>query len=104
MLSRLADSSSSPDPLDWTRTTRWSKVAFRNILSVYCFNIPAGLEAYGERKHQIIKNFKHVLEEAGSSLDKIVKINVYITDMDNFAAMNEIYKQYFKTPNLPGRT
>ena len=76
----------------------------KNILSVYCFNIPAGLEAYCERKHQIIKNFKHVLEEAGSSLEKIIKINIYITDMNDFAAMNEVYTQYFKKPNLAGRT
>lgn len=55
-------------------------------------------------KHQIIKNFKHVLEEAGSSLEKIVKINIYITDMANFSSMNEIYTHYFKRPNLPGRT
>ena len=79
-------------------------MASKNTLSVYHFYIPVGLQAHIERKHQIIKNFKHVLEEAGSSLDKIVKINVYITDMDDFAAMNEVYTQYFKKPNLAGRT
>ena len=55
-------------------------------------------------QHQIISNLKHVLEEAGSGLDKIVKINIFITDMANYSSMNEVYTQYFKKPNLPGRT
>lgn len=55
-------------------------------------------------QHQIIQNFKHVLEAAGSSLDKIVKLNVFIADMNDFSAMNEAYKQHFKAPNLPCRT
>jgi len=55
-------------------------------------------------QHQIIKNFKNVLEEAGSSLEKIVKINIFLADMGDFPAMNEVYTQYFKKPNLPCRT
>jgi len=38
---------------------------------------------------------KEVLEEAGSSLEKAVKVNIFITDMKNFAAMNEVYTQYW---------
>ena len=55
-------------------------------------------------RHQIIKNLTNVLEAAGSSLDKIVKVNVFIADMNDFGAMNEVYAQYFKKPNLPCRT
>ena len=55
-------------------------------------------------QHQIIKNFKNVLAEAGSSLEKIVKINIFIANMNDFGAMNEVYTQYFKKPNLPCRT
>ena len=49
-------------------------------------------------------NFKNVLEEAGSSLKKIVKINIFIADMNHFGAMNEVYTEYFKKPELPSRT
>jgi enamine deaminase RidA (YjgF/YER057c/UK114 family) len=47
------------------------------------------------KKHQCIRNLKAVLEAAGSSLDKAVKVNVFITDMKNFTAMNEVYVQYW---------
>jgi 2-iminobutanoate/2-iminopropanoate deaminase len=45
-----------------------------------------------------LENIKAILEAAGSSLDKVVKVNVYLTDIKNFAGMNEVYGQYFKPP------
>jgi len=51
----------------------------------------------------VIRNLSAVLEAAGSSLKKIVKINIFLDDMDNFNRMNEVYTQYF-TENLPCRT
>ncbi|KAL2835862.1 putative L-PSP endoribonuclease family protein Brt1 [Aspergillus pseudoustus] len=45
--------------------------------------------------HQCIKNLGAILEEAGSSLDKVVKVNVFLSDMDNFAKMNEVYFLYW---------
>ena len=44
---------------------------------------------------QVLNNVKAVLEAAGSSLDKVVKTTVYITDMDNFSKVNEIYAEFF---------
>ena len=44
---------------------------------------------------QVISNLAAVLEAAGSSLEKAVKTTCFITDMDNFAAFNGIYSQYF---------
>jgi len=49
------------------------------------------------------ENMKAILEAAGSSLDKVVKCNVYLRDIKDFAAMNEVYKSYFKAP-YPART
>ncbi len=45
--------------------------------------------------HQVCKNLKAVLEEAGSSLEKAVKTTCFLAEMDDFAAFNEIYGQYF---------
>ncbi|KAI1328920.1 endoribonuclease L-PSP [Xylariaceae sp. FL0255] len=45
--------------------------------------------------HQCIKNLSAILEAAGSSLEKVVKVNVFISDMDNFAKMNEVYSTYW---------
>jgi len=52
---------------------------------------------------QTFENMKAILEAAGSSLDKVVKCNVYLRDIKDFAAMNEVYKTYFKAP-YPART
>ena len=45
--------------------------------------------------HQSCKNRKAILEEAGSSLDKVVKTTCFLADMGDFAAFNEVYAEYF---------
>tara|TARA_Y100000588_G_C13413703_1_gene568517 strand:- start:63 stop:449 length:387 start_codon:yes stop_codon:yes gene_type:complete len=44
---------------------------------------------------QVLSNLKAVLESAGSSLDKVVKTTVYLTDLDTFTDMNAVYAEYF---------
>ncbi|MDE3840531.1 reactive intermediate/imine deaminase [Bacillus methanolicus] len=53
--------------------------------------------------HQVFKNLQAVLEEAGASLDTVVKATVFIKNMDDFAAVNEVYGQYFST-HKPARS
>ena len=48
---------------------------------------------------QALENVRAVLEAAGSGLNKVVKCNVYLQSMDDFAAMNEVYASFF--PNTP---
>ena len=55
-----------------------------------------------EQTAQVLNNLRAVLEAAGSGLDRIVKTTVFLADMNDFAAMNEIYGQYFKE-NPPAR-
>ena len=43
---------------------------------------------------QVFANLRAILEAAGSSLERIVKTTVYLTDLGDFQAMNEVYKQY----------
>jgi 2-iminobutanoate/2-iminopropanoate deaminase len=52
---------------------------------------------------RVLENLKAIVEAAGSSLDRAVKANVYLKDMDDFAAMNEVYSRYFPQ-NPPART
>ncbi len=52
---------------------------------------------------QILKNLSAILESAGSSLEKVVKTTVYLKNMSDFAAMNEVYGQFFKV-NPPARS
>jgi 2-iminobutanoate/2-iminopropanoate deaminase len=44
---------------------------------------------------RVLENIKAVLEGSGSSLNRVVKTTVYLTDMREFAKMNEVYAQYF---------
>ena len=50
-----------------------------------------------------MKNLEAVLKAAGSSLDKVVRCSVFLKDMNDFAAMNEVYGKFFKS-NPPART
>jgi 2-iminobutanoate/2-iminopropanoate deaminase len=58
---------------------------------------------FREQARQTLENVRVVLEDAGSSLDLVVKVNVTVTDVANFAAFNEIYREYFKEGNYPAR-
>ena len=51
-------------------------------------------EMIGEQTEQVFANLRAILEAAGSSLERIVKTTVYLTDLGDFQAMNDIYKQY----------
>lgn len=52
---------------------------------------------------QVFNNIKKILEATGSSLDKIVKVTVFLRDIADFAHMNEAYRRYFSS-NPPART
>ena len=56
-----------------------------------------------EQTHQVFKNCRAALELAGASFDDVVKVGVYLTDTNNFAAMNAVYRQYFPS-SPPART
>ena len=57
--------------------------------------MPSDIKA--QTRHSI-ENIKAILEEAGASLDNVLKSTVYLADMTYFAPMNEIYGEYFKAP------
>ena len=56
-----------------------------------------------DQTRQAITNLRNVLEKAGSSLANVVKTTVFLADMGDFAAMNEVYAQYFSEP-FPARS
>lgn len=47
---------------------------------------------------QVFENLKAVCEEAGGSLDEVVKVNLYLTDLANFATVNEVMARFFNQP------
>jgi len=50
-----------------------------------------------------LNNVKFILEEGGASMDDVVKVTVFLTDMANFAAVNEVYAEFFNEP-YPARS
>lgn len=67
---------------------------------------PANGELIGDIKkatERSLENVKAILEEAGTSLDKVIKTVVFLKDMNDFASMNEVYGTYFKE-NPPARS
>lgn len=49
-----------------------------------------------EQTEQVMRNLSAVLEAAGSGLDRIIKTTVFLADMNDFAAMNEVYGRFFR--------
>ncbi|MEM3384818.1 MAG: RidA family protein [Nitrososphaeria archaeon] len=56
-----------------------------------------------EQTRQVLENIKSILEAAGLTLENVVKVNVYLKNINDFPKMNEVYKEYFKT-SPPART
>ena len=56
-----------------------------------------------EQTRRVLNNLKAVLEAAGSSLDRVVKTTVFMTDLSQFGAMNEVYAEFF-TSTYPARS
>ena len=50
------------------------------------------------RTRQVFDNLKAVVEAAGGTLDQIVKLTIYLTDLGNFATVNEVMERYFEAP------
>lgn len=68
---------------------------------------PATGEVVGDdaatQAERAIRNLQAVLEAAGSSLDKVLKCTVFLVDMGEFAAVNEVYGRYFSGDSPPAR-
>ncbi len=53
---------------------------------------------FAEQAHQVFKNLSAVCEAAGGTVQDLAKVNIYLTDLANFATVNEIMQQYFSQP------
>ncbi len=64
--------------------------------------VPATMEIvdgdFERRTRQVFDNLRAVAEAAGGSMDQVVKLTIYLTDLGNFGAVNEIMAEYFSEP------
>lgn len=63
--------------------------------------VPGGIT---EQTIRVLENVKVLLEASGSSLTKVVKTTVFLKNMSDFAAMNEVYGRYFDAETAPARS
>ena len=66
---------------------------------------PAGTlpPSFEEQAHNSLRNLRAILEEGGSSLGKVLKTTVFLSDLANFTTLNTIYAEYFTAP-CPARS
>lgn len=62
---------------------------------------PDGVQA---QTRQSLTNVKAILEEAGLTMDSVIKTTVFLSDMNNFGAMNEVYAAFFTEGSYPARS
>lgn len=55
-------------------------------------------EDFAEQTHQVFRNLSAVCEAAGGSLNDMVKVNIFLTDLSQFATVNQIMSQYYAEP------
>ncbi len=60
-------------------------------------------ESIGEQTEQVFENLRAILEESGSTLDRLVKTTVFLQNLDDFAGMNEVYAKHVGE-NPPARS
>lgn len=56
-----------------------------------------------DQAKQVMENLKEVLAAAGTSFEKAIKCTIYLIDMNDFAAVNEVYGSYFQAEHRPAR-
>ena len=62
---------------------------------------PEGIQA---QTRQSLTNVKAILTQAGTDMDHVLKTTVFLSDMNNFAAMNEVYATFFTEGSYPSRS
>ena len=60
-------------------------------------------DAFADQVRQTLRNVQAILEAAGTSLDNVVKVNAYVTDLTRFGEFNEVYEEFFQQ-DPPART
>ncbi len=61
-------------------------------------------EGITEQTRQSLNNVKAILAEAGVGMDRVIKTTVFLSDMENFAAMNDVYGTFFQESGYPARS
>ncbi len=56
------------------------------------------VEGFEAQTHQVFNNLKAIVEAAGGNMNQLIKVNIFLMDLENFAKLNEIMAEYFEQP------
>jgi len=88
----------------YNQATTYEKLVFTSgQIPLVCESMEIVEGGIKEQSQLVMDHLKAVLEEAGSSVDNILKTTCYLSDMDNFASFNEVYATYFTSEDAPAR-
>lgn len=93
-----------PSRVPLSQAVRVGNILFVSGTTPYAPDSSIARGDFAAQMHQVMANIGEILAAGGSSLDKVAKVNVILTRISDFRAMNEIYGQYFKEGNYPART
>ena len=106
MIKRIIKSDKAPQPIgpynQAIATDRLVFTAGQIAIDRVTNQICAG--AIAEQTRVVLTNLKAVLEAAGSSLDNVLKVTIFLKNMNDFAAMNAVYGEFFKSVTAPARS
>jgi len=60
--------------------------------------------SFKDRVRQVMKNLNSILEEAGTNFSRVTKFTVFLTDMSNYATVNEVFSEFIKESYAPARS
>jgi 2-iminobutanoate/2-iminopropanoate deaminase len=104
MEKQIITTSQAPAPIGpYNQAVRYGDLLF--VSGQVCIDPPTGQlknKDLQEEVHQVMHNLKAILQEAGMSFGNVLKTTIFLTDMNRFSEVNEIYGRYFEG-NFPAR-
>ncbi len=101
----IIHTSDAPKPIGpYSQAVRINNLVFTS--GQIAINPKSGLLIEGtiqEETHQVMRNMQAVLNAAGLDFKQVLKSTIFVTDMDDFAAINEVYASYFDSDRAPAR-
>ena len=94
---------SSKKPL-YAPVTSWNGIFFTSGQLPIDPETKKASDDFKEQVRQSLANVLNIIEIEGGNKEKIIKMNIFLSDINNFSAMNEVYEEFFEGVNCPSRT
>jgi 2-iminobutanoate/2-iminopropanoate deaminase len=92
-----------PPGLPLSQAVRTGDLVFVSGITPFTKEREVAAGDFEAQMRQVLENITHILAEAGTSLDKAVKVTVVLVRISDFDEMNRIYREYFEDGNYPAR-